>query len=401
MRSRLHRARATACVAALSLSLAACLAEDELEEADGAFVGEESAEIVGQQVTLGPNLIQLIHGSGSFRWFSVGFVLAPDLVVGHRNTTADFHQYLWRSAAGQFTSGDALYDNDSMAYIPNVSMYQIEPLPSGGVGINFDSPAAINGRSAYCYNYHRLSNGTYQAQSVEVTINNATNDQIPVQSANSAFFLEVGDLGAPCVSVANGTLYGLVKSVNTANQTAVLVRAASSNFQYWIEGIQNLIQVRNDFRTEGPFTIDYQPQANNAQKMCLDVPSASPLNRAAIQQFPCHGNDNQRWYLDHRASDPSNPRIVSASSGRCIDVPNASSAPYERLQQSLCHNGNNQKFRETSAGSGLTYLLPKSGLVNNLCLSVVNGPSFTAQPTEQRECWSDPLSRDQKWRFGP
>ena len=239
------------------------------------------------------------------------------------------------------------------------------------------------------------------AQIVEVIINNATNDQIPVASANAAFYLDNGDLGAPCVSVWNGTLYGLVKSVNTANQSAVLVRAASSNFQYWIEGISNLIQVRNDFRTEGPFTIDYQPQAGNAQRMCLDVPSASPLNRAAIQQFPCHGNDNQRWYLDHRASDPSNPRIVSASSGRCIDVPNASAASGERLQQSLCHDGNNQKFRESSAGGGLNYLKPKSGLANDLCMSVVNGPSFTAQPTEQRTCWYDPLSRDQKWRFGP
>ena len=234
-----------------------------------------------------------------------------------------------------------------------------------------------------------------------MTINNPTTDEIPVQSVSNLFFLEAGDLGAPCVSTTDGKLYGVVKSVTSSNRRAVLFRVASPGFQYWIEGIRNLILVRNDFRTEGPFTIDYQPQAGNAQRMCLDVPSSSPFNRAPIQQYPCHGGDNQRWYLDHRASDPGNPRLVSASSGRCIDIPNASSAPGERLQQSLCHDGNNQKFLESGVGGGLTMLLPKSGWVNNLCVSVVNGPSLAAQPTEQRACWNDPLSRDQRWRFGP
>lgn len=401
MRSRVKRATGWIAAVSMSVSVAGCLVDEEGADVEQDLIGDESAEIVGQQVTLGPNLIQLSHHVGSFRWFSVGFVLAPDLVVGHRNTTATWHQYQWRDSAGQWFSGDALYDNDSTSYFPGISMYQIEPLPAGGAGINTEAPAAINGRAASCYAFRRLANGTYQAQRVLVTINNPTADEIPVQSVSNLFFLEAGDLGAPCVSTVDGKLFGLVKSVTSATRRAVLVRAASSSFQYWIEGIQNLIQVRNDFRTEGPFTIDYQPQAGNAQRMCLDVPSASPLNRAAIQQFPCHGNDNQRWYLDHRASDPSNPRIVSASSGRCIDVPNASSASGERLQQSLCHDGNNQKFRETSAGGGLTYLKPKSGWVNDLCLSVVNGPSLAAQPTEQRTCWYDPLSRDQKWRFGP
>ena len=266
MRSRVKQATGWVAAVSLSLSLTGCMAEDELgDDVDVDLIGDESAEIVGQQVTLGPNLIQLTHHVG-FRWFSVGFVLAPDLVVGHLNTTATYHQYSWRNAAGQFTSGDALHDNYSGSNFPGIAMYQIEPLPSGGAGINFDSPTAINGRTAHCFAFRRLSSGVYQAQKVDVIINNATADQIPVQSANSAFFLEAGDQGAPCVSVFDGKLYGVVKSINTANQSAVLVRAASSAFFYWMEGIQNLIQVRNDFRTEGPFTIDYQPQAGNSQR---------------------------------------------------------------------------------------------------------------------------------------
>ena len=400
MRSRLHRARATACAAALSLSLAACLAEDELID-DEEVIGEESEEIVGRATTLGPNLVQLTHWSGSFRWFSVGFVLAPDLVVGRRDTVATSHSYSWRSAAGQWVSGTVAFDNDSPAYFPGVAMYQIDALPVASPGVNMEAPAAINGRALSCYAYRRLSNGTYQAQRVLVTIDNPTTDEIPVQSASNLYYLEANDLGAPCVSTVDGKLYGVVKSATPATRRAVLFRAASPGFQYWIEGIQNLILVRDHLQTEGPFTIDYQPQAGNAQRMCLDVPSASPFNRAPIQQYPCHGGDNQKWYIDHRASDPGNPRLVSASSGRCIDVPNASSAPGERFQQSLCHDGNNQKFRQTGVGGGLTMLLPKSGWVNNLCLSVVNGPSLAAQPTEQRACWIDPLSRDERWRFGP
>jgi hypothetical protein len=218
---------------------------------------------------------------------------------------------------------------------------------------------------------------------------------------SNLYWLEASDQGVPCIGSVDRKLYGLVKSADAASRRAVLYRVASPGFQQWIEGIKNLIQVRNDFRTEGPFTIDYQPSSGSAQRMCLDVPSSSPFNRAPIQQYPCHGNDNQRWYIDHRASDPANPRLVSASSGRCIDVPNASSAPGERLQQSQCHDGNNQKFVEQSLGGGVTALKPRSGLVNDLCLSVVSGPSFAARPTEQRACWYDPLSRDQRWRFGP
>ena len=60
-----------------------------------------------------------------------------------------------------------------------------------------------------------------------------------------------------------------------------------------------------------------------------------------------------------------------------------------------------QEFYSIGEVCGLTDLKPKSGWVNDLCLSVVNGPSLAAQPTEQRTCWYDPLSRDQKWRFGP
>ncbi|HEU5057377.1 MAG TPA: RICIN domain-containing protein, partial [Kofleriaceae bacterium] len=395
MRSRVHRAQAMACVTALSLSvsLAGCLAEEELDAED------ESAEIVGQPATLGPNLVQMTHRVGSFRWFSAGFVLAPDLVVGHLDTLATGHDFLWRSGTGQQVSGIVHHDNDSQAYFPGIAMYEIDALPTAGAGINTEAPAAINGRAASCFAFRRLANGTYQAQTVLVTISNPTSDEIPVVSVSNLYYLEAGDLGAPCVSTVDGKLYGVVKSVSPATRRAVLVRAASSGFQYWIEGIKNLILVRNHGLTEGPFTIDYQPQAGNAQRMCLDVPSASPFNRAPIQQYPCHGKDNQRWYIDHRASDPAHPRLVSASSGRCIDVPNASSAPGERFQQSLCHDGLNQKFIESWVGNGLYMLQPRSA--PNLCLSVVGGPSLAAQPTEQRACWNDPLSRDQRWRFGP
>ena len=384
---------------ALTMLVPACLPDADTD------ASSEEAPIVGQQATLRPSLVQITHQTGSLRFFHAYFVLTPELLVGPRIHIAGSrftHRYTWQGGPGQSASGTASFDNESNHFFPGVMMLQIDPLPAGTLpGVSTQTPAQLNGQTLDCFNYAQIAPNNYQLQRVQVVVNNATTSTVPVQSANGALYLTAGDIGAPCVRTADSSLVGLVRTVDATARTATLIRAAQPSFQAWIAGIQNLMRVRTDFRTEGPFRIEYQPQVGNAQRMCIDVPAASPLDNVLLQQYPCHEGDNQKWYIDHRGTDPSRPRLVSASTGLCIDVPNFSTSPGVQLQQYHCWDVDAQKFLEQSAGGGTTHLKPKPGLGGDLCVSVVNGPSFSARGIEQRPCWYDPLSRDQRWTFAP
>jgi hypothetical protein len=385
---------------ALAMLSPACVPDDEVTE-----LAEETRPIVGQQTTLRPSIAQVVHQTGSLRSLHAYFVLTPELLVGPRTHIAGSHfshRYVWEGGPGLSDSGTASFDNDSTDYFPGVTMLQIDPLPAGTLpGVSMLTPAQLSGQTLDCFNYAHIGPNTWQLQRVQVTVDSATASTVAVRSVNNAFHLTVGDLGAPCVRTADSALVGLVRTVDAPARTAVLTRAAHPSFQAWIAGIQNLMQVRTDFRTEGPYRIEYRPQAGNSQRMCIDVPSASPLDHVLLQQYPCHDGDNQKWYIDHRATDPGRPRFVSASTGRCIDVPNFSPNPGVQLQQYRCQDVDAQKFLEQPASGGTTHLKPKPGLAGDLCLSVTNGPSFSARRIEQRSCWYDPLSRDQRWTFAP
>ena len=77
--------------------------------------------------------------------------------------------------------------------------------------------------------------------------------------------------------------------------------------------------------------------------ICLDVAGSSKKNNANIQQYPCHGGDNQLWKFVKSGGDYYN--LVSVHSGMCLDVAGSSKKNNANIQQYRCHNGNNQKWK--------------------------------------------------------
>lgn len=99
--------------------------------------------------------------------------------------------------------------------------------------------------------------------------------------------------------------------------------------------------------TEG---FHYQIRSKHSGK-CLDLKGHNKENYAEIQQFDCHGGANQRWYqeLHTKEYDPFRFNlpgyIVSLTSHRCLDV--NSRRVYESrvpIQQYGCHGGDNQRW---------------------------------------------------------
>jgi endo-1,4-beta-xylanase len=93
------------------------------------------------------------------------------------------------------------------------------------------------------------------------------------------------------------------------------------------------------------------------RRQCLDVAHASIRDHADVQQFTCHAQTNQRWYL--RDESPRQPRagtgapfphgglfrpfsIFADHSGKCLDV--AQDAQGTNVQQFTWHGGANQRW---------------------------------------------------------
>jgi hypothetical protein len=81
---------------------------------------------------------------------------------------------------------------------------------------------------------------------------------------------------------------------------------------------------------------------NKNSGQCLDVPDASTADRVPIQQFTCHGGDNQRWLIEHVLGQEY--RIRNKNSKKCLDVAGASTDARAKVQQFTCHGGDNQRW---------------------------------------------------------
>jgi hypothetical protein len=377
------------------LALSACTLDprDEGELYDDELLDEsEQALVSNTSAAAGPWLARIYRDA---RLPTTGYVLRPDLVIGpwiSTSYTTSPIRVRWEALGQNSVDRAALYDNTTGAY-PQLALYQVDPLPVGSLpGIDTREPAQLVGRALACPGYDVW--GRFRRVLVEVT--SANQREIAVRSVSSIEYLNAADAGIPCLNTVTNQLVGLVKSTDVNNRRAILTRAA--DLGTWIRGIENLVAIRSDFRTEGPFAIEYGPDPANSKRMCLDIPSALPDPNVHVQQYPCHYNKNQLFYVDRSVSDPARPRIVSAASGRCIDVPWGSTTAGVQLQQFDCHDGDAQKWVLTN-GFGGQLIRPKRNTA--LCLSVVNGPSFAARPTEQRACWIDPQSRDQIWSLAP
>lgn len=107
--------------------------------------------------------------------------------------------------------------------------------------------------------------------------------------------------------------------------------------------------VTPNFEPDGTYLL-----INRNSGKCLDVVNASTANGANVQQFTCHRGANQRWLIrsdQGRGAHANSYRFVNVASGKCLDVVDASTANHANVQQFSCHGGDNQRWARVPISS--------------------------------------------------
>ncbi len=92
----------------------------------------------------------------------------------------------------------------------------------------------------------------------------------------------------------------------------------------------------------------YYTVVNLNSNKCLDVTGRSTANGVHIQQWTCNGGTNQEWYPKVVGTYPAGDiyNFVNLNSGKCLDVTGASTANGAIVEQWPCNGGSNQKWFE-------------------------------------------------------
>jgi hypothetical protein len=151
--------------------------------------------------------------------------------------------------------------------------------------------------------------------------------------------------------------------------------------------------VKQGFMFERQSNGTYLIAAVNGNK-CFDIGDGSLENNAPLQQYDCHGGNNQRWYIVARTT----PKHLQAShSGSCIDVSKASTADGANVVQFSCRAQPNQKWSmgATTIVDGASYF----SLVANhsgKCMEVLDGSPSDGAKVQQATCNN---GDSQKWEM--
>ncbi|GHC53492.1 RICIN domain-containing protein [Streptomyces cinnamoneus] len=135
-------------------------------------------------------------------------------------------------------------------------------------------------------------------------------------------------------------LFADVFQASTADGTGLIIysRVAGGHQEFQFRRVGNDLAYQNIFEIV----------ARHSGK-CLDVSGFSRNDGARVIQWPCHGGNNQKWYLHRRADNLFELRSVL--SGKCLDAANpnnpAGTAPPfgAPLQQWTCLGNRNQAWQ--------------------------------------------------------
>ena len=128
---------------------------------------------------------------------------------------------------------------------------------------------------------------------------------------------------------------------------------------------------------------------------CLDVANWSRGNNAPVNQFDCHGGDNQRWYF-WNVPGTNSRLIINYWSGHCLDIPGWSTNNNALLQQFSCHGYANQQFQsQWPIPSNGSYL---QNVNSGKCLDVPNWSTSSGVRIQQFSCH---FGGNQQWMAVP
>lgn len=336
----------------------------------------------------------------------MGLVIAPDLVFIHSS---------WLAGTPASNLVVQQFDHGTGATIVNTTGRYVNVLGQGAViqtvaqmnvGRPFDTatPLATSNRLLQCSNLGSYNGGPIELQAT-VNVTGVTGGELTFTATNGSA-IDAGDLGIPCAD--NSPLVRKTVGYVVSDGSGHLrIRPYATDVDL-INNIRLLATVRNSGATPIAITTQYllgspRPPFTLPVDNCLDVENADIYPQANVNYFPCHGGQNQRWWLD-RTVDAAHPRIISDVSGQCIDVPWGNAVSGQNLQQYPCHTGLNQKWTITDWPTSPTLysghyqrLSPMSG--PSLCLSVESWNNSAVRPSEQRNCTLPNGDYDQKWLF--
>jgi peptidoglycan/xylan/chitin deacetylase (PgdA/CDA1 family) len=189
-------------------------------------------------------------------------------------------------------------------------------------------------------------------------------------------------LGTP----GNGD-YGIILMHSVYKQTALAVPRIidyirANGFQIW--SVEDVVRARygkssydiihggntGGGTTNPPVvTGDTYSVVSRFSNKCLDITEPAGVDGAKLQQWECHGGQNQKFRLQPVSGGIYN--LVSLASGKCLDVEGPSVANGAKLQQWACSGGTNQQVRLKDAADGSKIL---SMVNSNKCLDI-DGPS--------------------------
>ena len=114
---------------------------------------------------------------------------------------------------------------------------------------------------------------------------------------------------------------------------------------------------------------------------CLDIYKGQTAAGVKVQQFDCHGQDNEIWSFV--AQDNGVYSITNRKSGKVLDVADKSKNNGSRIQQNDWNHANNQLWR-VEALRGEFYQLVNVG--SGKCLTVEAGSLKNETPLIQFDC---------------
>jgi len=127
--------------------------------------------------------------------------------------------------------------------------------------------------------------------------------------------------------------------------------------------------------------------------LCVDVHSADVAPLTNVEQFSCHGKENQLFSFVNE--DNGWYQIQAQHSGQCLDVEEASTANGANVVQWSCKSADveNQQFKLESKGDGWFNLVARH---SGLCLDISENSTGDGANMQQSDCSN---ASNQQFRF--
>ncbi|GEC07683.1 hypothetical protein SSP24_53380 [Streptomyces spinoverrucosus] len=132
---------------------------------------------------------------------------------------------------------------------------------------------------------------------------------------------------------------------------------------------------------------------NRNSGKCLDLAGSSSADGANVQQYACHGGNNQRWRIEDLGDDTH--RLVNVATGKVLDTADCSAADGADLRQWSWLNNTCQRFRFLATDSGHVRIVNQA---TGKVADVAN--CGTADGTDVRQ-WTWLNNTCQQWRLTP